>query len=292
MRVVNALSRYVVPGAAIVVAALAIFVVVDRLAVNERAAERRALLTRDTELTGRALIPGSPLGCLNGGSGDTLENACEKALFASASSTAAALAFTAARLSLLQDAAAWTQRHGDDAGAAFAGVRRAVELDRYGLAAQVLADRDGCTPEQCPAFAVVKETGALKANLKAHVFDQYVSRHAPNWERTLPAPVAVPQASVPPEQPVPPVAGVAPQPSGKPVDSKWDFPSANSIPAVSIMTTEAPRPKETPKEGGKEATKAGARDTAEALPAADGAPVPVPPRRPQIQAAPVVPQAQ
>ena len=288
---VSALLRFVLPGAAILVAAFAVYAVLDRMTVNERAAERRALLARDAELTGRALAPGSPLGCLDGGAGDTLENACEKAVFADATSAAAALAFTAARLVLLQDAAALAQRGADDVTVALTGVRRAIELDRFGLAAYVLADRDGCTPDRCAAFALVKETGPLKANLKARVFDQYVSRHAPRWDKTVPAADAVPQAAAPQAAPtVPPVASAAPPQATRPVDSKWQFPSAASIPAVSIMTAEPARPKDSPKDGAKEGSKAAAEAQA-AQPIGEGDTVPVPPKRPQAQLPSVAPSA-
>lgn len=264
----------VLAAVAIATAGFATFAVVDRMAVNERGAERRALIARQAELTGRALAPGSPLACLVGGAGEAVGGACEKTVFADAASAAAALSFTAARLGLLRDAA----RLGDgDVAVALGGDRRAVELDRFGLAAQVLTDRDGCTPEQCPAFALVNEAGALKANIKAHVYDQYVSRYAAGWGRVVPAPEAAPapQAGVLPVVPAPEptaeVAAVPPAATGHPVDPKWDFPSAASIPAVSIMNTEPARTKF------KDAAEAQASQ-----PAGEG--VPVPPKRPQVQA--------
>lgn len=281
MPAVNGLLRLLWPGTAIVAAALGAYAVLDRLAVGEQAAERRALLARQAELTGRALAPGSPLGCLNGGAGDTLENACEQALFADASSAAAALTYTAARLALLKDAAALAQRKDADVTGAFAGLRRSIELDRFGLAAQVLADRDGCTPEHCPAFALLSDTGALKANLKARVFDQYVSRHAADWGRTVPAAEAAPQArTAPSERAIAPAASAAaPAPAGHPVNSRWDFPSAASIPPVSIMNAEPARPKD----DGKEAAEAQASQSKSELKSGGDA-VPVPPKRPQAQA--------
>lgn len=262
----------VLSAVAIAVAAAGGVAVLDRLAVDARGADRRALLARQTELAARVLTPGSPLSCLDGGAGETVESACEQAVFVDASTTAAALAYTGARIALLKDAAALAQRGDGDIAAAFAGARRAVELDRFGFAAQVLADRDGCTPEQCPAFVLVSEAGALKANMKARVYDQYVSRHATTWGRA--APVAAPAspqaslASVPAVEPLP--ADAPPPATGHPVDSKWDFPSAASIPPVSIMNSEPPRPK----------LKEGA--DAQAAQAEGG--VPVPPKRPQAQA--------
>jgi hypothetical protein len=60
-----------------------------------------------------------------------------------------------------------------------------------------------------------------------------------------------------------------------PVPNRYDFPSAASIPPVSIMTSEPPTPKEAA--------------SADAVPAAEGAAttvkLPVPPKRPQTQAA-------
>ncbi len=264
----------VLSAVAIAVAAAGGVAVLDRLAADARGADQRALLARQTELAARVLTPGSPLSCLDGGAGETVESACEQAVFADASTTAAALAYTGARIALLKDAAALAQRGDGDIAAAFAGARRAVELDRFGFAAQVLADRDGCTPEQCAAFALVSEAGALKANMKARVYDQYVSRHAATWGRAAPVAASSPRpapqaslASVPAVESLP--ADAPPPATGHPVDSKWDFPSAASIPPVSIMNTEPPRPK--------------LKEGADAQAAGEGS-VPVPPKRPQAQA--------
>lgn len=253
--------------------ALAGFATIDRMTAHERAAERRALLSRQTELTARTLAPGSPLACLEVGTGETVGNACEKAVFAAAATAAAALSFTAARLGLLQDAA----KLGDSAlAAAFAGVRRSIELDRFGLAAQVLTERDACTPDQCPPFAVLSDTGVLKANMKARVYEQYVSRYADGWERAAPAQVSAPapQASVAAPPALPEAAATAslpaPAPTGHPLDPKWKLPSADSIPAVSIMNAEPPRPK--------------LKEGSEAQASQPGEGVPVPPKRPQAQA--------
>ena len=53
------------------------------------------------DLATRALAPGSALACLDTIAGETVENACEKALFASPEATAAAVSYVAAQLSLL-----------------------------------------------------------------------------------------------------------------------------------------------------------------------------------------------
>ena len=60
-------------------------------------ADRRALEIRAQALTSHALAPGSPLACLDAVAGDSVDAACEKALFASPATVAAASAYAAAR---------------------------------------------------------------------------------------------------------------------------------------------------------------------------------------------------
>ena len=84
-----------------------------------------------------AITSGSPLACLDGVAGEQVENACEQAVFADAQSAAKAVAYVGARLALLSDAAI-AARGDRDFLAVFATGRRAIELDRYGIAAHVL----------------------------------------------------------------------------------------------------------------------------------------------------------
>src|ERR1700730_8492601 len=65
---------------------------------QDRAADRRTLELRAQELAARTLAPGSPLACLDAVAGENIDAACEKALFASAASVAAATSYSAARL--------------------------------------------------------------------------------------------------------------------------------------------------------------------------------------------------
>jgi len=152
----------------------------------------------------------------------------------------------------------------EDLGPSVAGLRRAVALDRYGIVAHVLATREACTPESCWAFDLVDDPSVLKANLKGSVFNTYVDRYQAAWNRPEepPKPAEVPQASAAPGQPSASFA------------SRYDFPSAASIPPVSIMNAEPPRPAE---------PKAPAASAAE--PAATPEHTPVPPKRPQTQGA-------
>jgi hypothetical protein len=238
----GALPRMLVPLAALVIAAIGISVVSDRLRMADRDAERRALLARDAALDAAAMAPGSALACLDARVGEAVENACERMVFATPQSAAAAVAYMDARLKLLADAAA----HDRSVLAMLASTRRAVALDRFGVAAHVLAVRDGCTADKCPAFALVDDASALKANLSAQVYDQYVSRYVADWsaepKAEKPAPVSA--LSEPGS-----VAGIGMPGGAAPVvpavkpGEHWDFPSAASIPPVSIMNAEPPLPK-------------------------------------------------
>ena len=262
------LQRLLLPVAAIVVVALSVIALLDRMALDNQAAERRALQQRHAALEASALTPGSALACLDGGAGEAIENACEKAVFADAPSAAGAVAYTGARLALLKDATAFAQRGETGFIDAFAGTRRALELDRFGLAAHVLASRDGCTADACAGFALLRDTSALKANLRVHAFDGHVARYAAAWNKSDTKNEAV--AEKQPLVAAPAPVASAPVAPANPVASRYDFPSAASIPPVSIMNAEPALPKE----------------PAAASEAASSAPkLPIPPKRPQTQAA-------
>lgn len=257
----SAAAAVIVRFAVAVVTLGAVLAAVSFAAEWQSANERRALQVRASELAGRALAPGSALACLGSQAGEAVETACEKSVFSSPESAAAALAFTEARMALLAEAEAIA---GNDPAFAtlIAGIRRAVELDRFGLAAQVLATRDSCTAEDCPAFALVDDSTALRANLKARAYDTYVARYAAAWDKREAGPAVA--AAKPAEEPN--------QPPAAPFSSRYDFPSAASIPPVSIMTAEPPRPP------ASEAAPAQAAD-------APTAPQRLPPPRPQTQGA-------
>src|SRR5262245_16477282 len=258
-------SGIAMPLLVVAIAGVAVFAILDRLTRSERASEERALLERNSQLSLAAAAPGSALSCLDGLAGEEIENACEKSLFANPQSVARAVGYVSARLSLLSDAAG---RGNPDVLAALAATRRAIELDRFGIAAHVLAIRDGCTAEKCAAFATLNDAATLKANFKVRAFETYVARHAAAWGKGEAVPENVPQASIPG---TPPVAS-APEPlsPSHPLDSRYDFPSSASIPPVSIMNAEPKEP----------ASPQGAHAASET-----GTTPPVPPKRPQTQAA-------
>jgi hypothetical protein len=201
----------------------------NRSAERDRADERRALDQRAAELVGRAIAPGSSIACLEATNTETVEGACERAVFASPETVAAATAYISARLILLADANDYTSRRDQGYESVIAGLRRTVAADRYGLASQVLATRDGCTTDACDAFALVYDDKRLRANLKDRLFDVTVARYATNWPtRTRPL------ASSSPSGPTPGTAAL------NPPGPNVSFPSSQSIPPVSIMNAEPP----------------------------------------------------
>jgi hypothetical protein len=204
---------------------------ITRTADRDRADERRALDSRATELIARAIAPGSAIACLEAANTETVEGSCERAVFASPETVAAATAYIGARLSLLADAHEFQARRDQAYETQLGSLRRTIAADRYGLASQVLAARDGCTADACEAFSFVYDDKKLRANMRDRLFDITIARYAANWPtRTRPiassssGPITSSSSSTPITPPGPNV----------------QFPSSQSIPPVSIMTAEPP----------------------------------------------------
>ena len=267
-------------AALIAVAVLAGWWLLDHFARRDAAADERAFEARALELTSRALAPGSALACLDAIAGDAVEDACEKTVFATPEATAAAVSYVAAQLSLLSWSGERARRAGEGASpgsprsstlsARTAQLRRAIEADRFGIAAHVLALRDGCTADRCGAFALLQDTSRISANLVERPFDAQVKRYAAAWPAAATKPVA---SNVPPATPAP-----APGTATK-LPGNLYFPSASSIPPVNIMTAEpAPAPPHDTTGTGEtgSAPRKGA-PAAQARPPASSSPAPVRP---------------
>jgi hypothetical protein len=69
--------------------------------------ERRALDDRKTALMAGSIAPGSALSCLDELAGETVDFACEKAVFASPEAVASAVKYVTAQLALLIDGPMW-----------------------------------------------------------------------------------------------------------------------------------------------------------------------------------------
>lgn len=165
------------------------------------------------------------LSCIDDLAGETVLAACEKALFGSAESAAAAVSYAASRINRLTASGDVATANSAMTGEQQA-LRRSVERDRYGLMAYVLVTRDRCTPVDCAAFQSLADRHHVLANMNEKIYDGLIARYASSWN--LPPPAA-PAAA--------PVAALAPSmPTGKPTTA--EFPTAASTPAVNIMTPE------------------------------------------------------
>jgi hypothetical protein len=189
--------------------------------------ERRSLELRAEQLNAHALAPGSALACLDPLSGGAVEAACEKVVFASPANVAAATSFVADRLDLLAALLAYGKRGAANVDDLVKPLRRTLEADRFGFLAHVLAVRDGCSGQGCKALALLNDSARVRANLSVQTFDRYVEHYAEVWAK-------------PAETPVADAVQLIPQPPHKMVNI--DFPTAASIPAVSIMNPEPTGP--------------------------------------------------
>jgi hypothetical protein len=222
----GAVVRY---SLAIIGAALVAWVIADRFSSPNHDAARRAIEARAADLTARAIESGSALACLDGLAGETVETACEKALFAHPETVAAAVSYTAARLELLSDIADYARLRDADVKTSLIVLRRSLESDRFGFVAHVLAARDGCTREGCETLSLLRDASRVRANLGTRLLDRYLQHYAAEWAKE-------------PSPPVPVAEAAPPEPAKPKVSLHVDFPSADSIPRVSIMNPEPTGP--------------------------------------------------
>ncbi|WKA31366.1 hypothetical protein [Bradyrhizobium roseum] len=170
-----------------------------------------------------AAAPLPQLSCIDELAGDAVLAACEKVLFGSAESVAAAVAYAASQITLLTslgDVASANKGGGSD----LLALRRAIERDRYGLMAYVLTARDRCTPTSCRAFRSLTEPRQIVANMEDRVYESLITRYAASWNTPHAAGMI---AALPPSAP-----------TGKPTSA--EFPTSASTPPVSIMNPEPP----------------------------------------------------
>lgn len=218
-------ERSVANGALTVITLLAIGIAVTTMM---RASGIASNQSADPKSSGQAAASLPALACLDGLAGENVETACEKALFASADSVAAGVSYTAAqitRLAAFGNAAAATKVMTPELNA----LRRTIERDRYGLVAQVLKTREGCTlSSACPFYQSLTNSAQISSNMSENLYDGIVGRYASSWNA---APVLATAGSSSPVA----ALGTVPPP-GRPVSG--DFPSAASIPPINIMTPE------------------------------------------------------
>ena len=90
------------------------------------------------------------------------------------------MSYVSAQLALLADLADHA-RTDPSYDPMLANLRRAVESDRFGIVAHVLAVREGCTADQCGAFALLFDFSRVSANLTERTYDFYIERHVGGW---------------------------------------------------------------------------------------------------------------
>jgi hypothetical protein len=171
-----------------------------------------------------ALAPA--LACLDGLAGESVEAACEKAVFGSADTAAAAVSYTAGQVSrVIAAGSARTLTPEQQI------LKRSVERDRYGLVAQVVMIRDRCVVTDCPLFRALSDTNQIKANMNERLYDTLVVRYSSAWTNAAaaPSPAAGLLAGAP-------ASGNTP--TGRP--STVDYATSSAIPPVSIMTPDPP----------------------------------------------------
>src|SRR5499426_796961 len=145
----------------------------------------------------QAMASTPALSCIDDLAGETVLTACEKTLFGSADSTAAAISYAASqitRLTALGDVATVNRNLTPEVEA----LRRAIERDRYGLMAYVLVARDHCTPQACPAFRSLTNSRQIMTNMDDRVYEGLVLRYSGSWGAPpmTPATAAVPSAAL------------------------------------------------------------------------------------------------
>lgn len=218
-------ERSVANGALTVITLLAIGIAVTTMIRASGGAGGSSGDSRSSVQSGASL---PALACLDGLAGESVETACEKALFASADSVAAGVSYTAAqitRLAAFGNVATANKAMTPELNA----LRRTIERDRYGLVAQVLKTREGCSlSAACPFFQSLTNSGQISSNMSENLYDGFVGRYAAAWNAP---PVVAAAAGTAPIA----ALGTAPLP-GRPVSG--DFPSASSIPPINIMTPE------------------------------------------------------
>lgn len=216
-------------GALAVIALLAIGVASTTTVRGFGPSSRAPDPTMDVRPTSQHVALAPALACLDGLAGENVEVACEKAVFGSADTTAAAVSYAAGQVSrVIAGSGARSLTPEQQI------LKRAVERDRYGLIAQVITVRDRCGASECPLFRALSDTNQITANINDRLYDTLVTRYSPSWtSAAAPSPGANMLSGVPSAGPAPTTMA-----TGRP--TTVDFANSASIPPVNIMTPDPP----------------------------------------------------
>ena len=192
--------------------------------------QRRAIEERIAALRTQATASGT-LACLERAA-EALQASCAQSLFASPGVISSAGIYTASRLDAMKAARRYSGPRTPQFDDAVATLERALQEDPFGLAADILVRREGCTAQRCEALSLFSDSARLADNIRNKTFDANVARYTAAW--------GAPQPGAP--QTAAPVPEITPSGATRaPIPDKYELPSAASIPPVSIMTDEPPQ---------------------------------------------------
>ena len=248
------------------------------LYVQQHDGERRALDDRKAALIAGSIAPASALSCLDELAGEVVEAACEKAVFATPEAVAAGVKYVTAQLALLKDGTAYAQRGNASYVAELAPLRMAIELDRFGLVAHVLSEREGCTVDRCEALTRLSDPTRVLGNLRDRAFEEQVNKYAAIWNASRSTEVVVASVNLALPRANGPGTAVPPQRG-----------SATAEPASQTAAdtpVAAPLPQEPPPVRDPAAAEPVLQSAAETPVEAPASVAPLPPHRPpQVRAA-------
>lgn len=196
--------------------------------------QRRAIEEGIAALRAQAMTSGT-LACLERAT-EALQASCAQSLFASPGTISSAGVYTASRLDAMKAARRYGGPRTPQFDDAVAVLERSLQEDPFGLIADVLVRREGCTAQRCDALSLFADPARLADNIRNNAFEANVARYTAAW--AAPPPAAA-QAAAPSGAPAPAIT-----PSGltrAPIPDRYELPSAASIPPVSIMNDEPPR---------------------------------------------------
>jgi hypothetical protein len=212
------------------------------LYVQQPNGERRALDDRNAALIAGSIAPGSALSCLDELAGEVVGAACEKAVFASPEAVAAGVRYVTAQLALLNDGTAYAERGNASYASELTLLRTAIELDRFGLVAHVLSEREGCTVDRCEALTRLSDPTRVLGNLRDRTFKERVNKYSAFWNAPRPTEVVVASVNLALPGANGPGTGV-PQPRGSALAEPASQTAAET-PAATLSVT--PLPQELP----------------------------------------------
>ncbi len=154
--------------------------------------QRRAIEERIAALRTQATASGT-LACLERAT-EALQASCAQSLFASPGAISSAGIYTASRLDAMKAARRYSGPRTPQFDDAVATLERSLQEDPFGLAADILVRREGCTAQRCEALSLFADPARLADNIRNKTFDANVARYTAAWGAPQPG---APQTAAP-----------------------------------------------------------------------------------------------